>query len=86
MGGLGDPWASSGDPGGRLGAPWGAWGDPKGSPQGVTGTPREDKIAHRRSKIAEIYENAMVSYYFLRPMGGRILEMCVSRKRNNYFL
>ena len=34
--------------------------EPKGSPQGVKGTPREDKIAHRRSKIAETYENTMV--------------------------
>ena len=59
--------------------------DPKGSPQGVKGTPREDKIAHRRSKIAKIYENTMAFHYFLKSQRARILKMCVSRRRNDYF-
>ncbi len=60
--------------------------DPKGSPQGVKGTPREDKIARRRSKIAEIYENTtrFFLHYFLKCQRAHILEMCALRKRNGY--
>ena len=54
--------------------------DPKGTPQGVKGAPRADKIPHRRSKIAEIYENNMFffSHYFLKSQRARILK-CASR-------
>ena len=72
---------------GRKGNPKWSQGepkDPKGSPQGVKGTPREDNIAHRRSKIAEIYENTTAFHYFLKSQRARILEMCVSRRRNDY--
>ena len=33
----------------------------------------------------EIYENTMAFHYFLKSQRARILEMCVSRRRNDYF-